>query len=64
MRRTYLRQWSEQHPDASGCGVTEAMDEVARSMRCLVYWVLLPALCVMTVATFVGLVWLAGKIGG
>jgi len=21
----YLRQWSEQHPDASGCGATSAM---------------------------------------
>jgi len=50
-------------PDICDLGTTEAMDEVASSMRCLVYYVL-SAATLGAIGFFAGLVWLATRIGG
>lgn len=51
-------------PDEILPGYEECMDEVESSLRCLVYWVLLPALCV-GIAVIIAAVWLAAnRMGG
>ncbi len=57
-------QWQDDDPDICDLGVSEAMDEAAASLRCLVYWLLPSAL--LGAALWCWLIWLAYQwmIGG
>lgn len=45
-------------------GVTEALNQVSGEVRCLVFYVLIPAIGISATAIAAGLVWLAARIGG
>ncbi len=48
-------QWQDDDPDICDLGVSEAMDEAAASLRCLVYWVIPSS--VLGAALWCGIAW-------